>query len=137
MKSLCSVKGKISENFCFESMDLGMFDTFFPSLKARAQLEEIMFDMSRYNRNNERYVIPMHRKNVWNNKWMQDPRKHFLQVSHHDPSAKYKKGWGSLKRNRGLTLFYCCKILRHCWHKDKVERRRTMRKKVCKNESNN
>jgi hypothetical protein len=77
MKSLCSVKGKISRNFCFESMDLGMFDKFHPSLKTRVQLEERRFDMSRSDRNNEIYVIPMHRKNVWTNKWMQDPRKNF------------------------------------------------------------
>jgi hypothetical protein len=36
MKALCSVKGNISGNFCFESMDLGMFDKFCPSLKNRA-----------------------------------------------------------------------------------------------------
>jgi hypothetical protein len=77
---LCSDKGKISENFCFERMDLGMLDRFCPSLKTRAQLEERRFDMSRSNRNSERYVIPMHRKNVWTNTWMQDPRKKFLQV---------------------------------------------------------
>ena len=50
-------------------MDLGMFDKFCSSLKIRAHLEEIRFDMSRSDRNNERYVIPMHRKNVWTNKW--------------------------------------------------------------------
>jgi hypothetical protein len=43
--------------------------------------------MSRYEINNERYVIPKHRKNVWTNKWMQDPRKNFLQVSYYDSSA--------------------------------------------------
>ena len=48
-------------------MDLGMFDKFCPSLKTRAQLEDKRFDMSR---SNEIYVIPMHRKNVWTNKWM-------------------------------------------------------------------
>jgi hypothetical protein len=73
-------------------------------LKIRAQLEERRFDMSRYDRNNERYV-----KNVWTNKWMQDPRKNFLQVSYYDPSAQYRKGWGSFKRKRGLTLFYSCR----------------------------
>jgi hypothetical protein len=36
MKALCSIKGKISGNFCFESMDLGMFDKKIPSLKTRA-----------------------------------------------------------------------------------------------------
>jgi hypothetical protein len=34
--------------------------------------------MSRSDRNNETYVINMHRKNVWTNKWMQDPRENFL-----------------------------------------------------------
>jgi hypothetical protein len=47
-----------------------MFDKCYPSLKNRAQLEERRFVMSRSDRNNERYVIPMHRKNVWTNKWM-------------------------------------------------------------------
>jgi hypothetical protein len=79
------------------------------SLKTRAQLEERRFDMSRSDKNSERYVIPMHRKNVWTNKWMQDPRKNFLQVSYHDPSAQYRKGWGSFKRKRGLTLCYSCR----------------------------
>ena len=59
-------------------MDLGTFDIFFPSLKNRAQLEERRFDMSRSDRNDERYVIPMHGKNVWTNKWMQYPRKNFF-----------------------------------------------------------
>jgi hypothetical protein len=94
-------------------MDLGMFDKKIPSLKTRAQLEERRFYMSRSDRNNERYVIPMHRKNVWTNKWMQDPRKNFLQVSHYDPSAQYKKGWGSFKRKRGLTLCYSCRRSGH------------------------
>jgi hypothetical protein len=44
---------------------------------------------------------------------MQDPRKNFLQVHHCDPSAQYKKGWGSFKRKRGLTLCYSCKRLGH------------------------
>ena len=69
--------------------------------------------MNRSNRNNQRYVIPMHRKNVWNNKWMQDPRKNFLQVHHYDPSAQYRKGWGSFNRKRGLTLCYSCRRLGH------------------------
>jgi hypothetical protein len=90
-------------------MDLGMFDRFFPSLKTRAELEERRLDMSRSDKKSERYVIPMHRKNVWTNKWMQDPRKNFLQVSYCDPSAQYKKGWGSFKRKRGLTLCYSCR----------------------------
>jgi hypothetical protein len=72
---LCSDKGKISEKIYFERMDLGMFNRFGPSLKTRVQLEERIFDMNRSDKNNERYVIPMHRKNCWTNKWMQDPRK--------------------------------------------------------------
>jgi hypothetical protein len=54
-------------------MDLGMLDRFCLSLKTRALLDEIKFDM-----NNDRYVIPMHRKNVWTKRWMQDPRNHLL-----------------------------------------------------------
>jgi hypothetical protein len=102
-------KGKISGIFFFKSMDLGMFDKFCPRLKSRAQLDEINFDLSRSDRNNERYVIPMHRKNVWTNEWMQDPRKIFLQVSYYDPSAQYRKYWGSFKRKRGLNLCYSCR----------------------------
>jgi hypothetical protein len=90
-------------------MDLGMFDNFCPSLKTRAQLEERRFDMSRSDKSNERYVIPMHINNFWTNKWMQDPRNIFLQVSYCDPSAQYRKGWGSFKRKRGLNLCYSCK----------------------------
>jgi hypothetical protein len=56
-------------------MDLGMFDKFCPS---REQLEERRFDINRSNKNNEICVIPMHRKNVWTNQWMQDTRKNFL-----------------------------------------------------------
>ena len=85
-------------------MDLGMSNRFCPSLKTRAQLEERRLDMNRSNKNSEIYVIPMHRKNVWTTKWMQDPRKNFLHVSYYDPSAQYRKGWGSFKRKRGLTL---------------------------------
>jgi hypothetical protein len=50
----------------------------------------------------------MHKKNFWTNKWMQDPRNNLcrLQIHHFDPSAQYKKGWGSFKRKRGLTLCY-------------------------------
>jgi hypothetical protein len=79
-------------------MDVGMFDKFCPRLKTRAQLEEIIFDMNRSDGNNESYVIHMHRKNVWTNKWMQDPRNNFLMDSYCDPSAQYRKGWGSFKR---------------------------------------
>jgi hypothetical protein len=78
-------------------MDLGIFDTFHPSLKTRAHIEERRCDMKRSDRNNERYVITMHRKNFWTNKWMQDPRKNFFHVHHCDPVAQYRKGWGSFK----------------------------------------
>jgi hypothetical protein len=84
---LCSEKGKISENFCFERIDLGLSNRFCPILKTREQLEEIRFVMSRSDKNSEIYVISMHRKNIWINKWMQDPRKNFLQVSYCDPSV--------------------------------------------------
>jgi hypothetical protein len=89
-------------------MDLGMFNIFGPSLKTRAQLEERRYDMNRSDKNSEIYVIHMHRKNYWTNKWMQDPRKNFLQVHHCDPSAQYRKSWVSFKRKRGLTLCYSC-----------------------------
>jgi hypothetical protein len=94
-------------------MDLGMFDRFCPSLKTRALIDERRIDVSRSDKNSEIYVIPMHRKNVRTNKWMQNPRKNFLQVSYHDPSAQYWKGWGSFKRRRGLNLCYSCKRLGH------------------------
>jgi hypothetical protein len=60
-----------------------MFDRICPILKTRELIDEIKFDMNR----SDRYVIPMHRKNVWTNKWMQDPRKNLLQSSCHDPGA--------------------------------------------------
>jgi hypothetical protein len=44
---------------------------------------------------------------------MQDPRNNFLYVSYCDPSAQYRKGWGSFKRMRGLTLCYSCRIPGH------------------------
>jgi hypothetical protein len=44
---------------------------------------------------------------------MQDPRNNFLQVSYYDPSVQYRKGWGSFKRKRGLTLCYNCIIPGH------------------------
>ena len=59
-------------------MDLGMVDRFYPSLKTRTLINEQRFDISRSYKNSERYVIPMHRENVWTNKWMQDPRKNFV-----------------------------------------------------------
>jgi hypothetical protein len=55
-----------------------MFDNIYPRLKTRELIEERRFDMSRSEKNSENYVIPMYRKNVWTNKWMQDPRKNFL-----------------------------------------------------------
>ena len=55
-----------------------MFNRVCPSLKSRALIDEIRFDMSRFDKNNDRYVIPMHRKNAWTNKWMQDPRNNFF-----------------------------------------------------------
>ena len=42
-----------------------------------------------------------------------DPRKNFLQVSYHDPSVQYRKGWESFKRKRGLTLCYSYRRPRH------------------------
>ena len=68
-------------------MDLGMFDRFYPSLKNRALINERRFHLCISDKNSEIYVTPMHRKNVWTNKWMQDPRKSFLQASHLDPGA--------------------------------------------------
>ena len=68
-------------------MDLGMFNKICPSLKTRVSIDEIIFDINRSDKNSERYVIPMHRKNVWTNEWMQNPRKNLLQVSSYDPSA--------------------------------------------------
>ena len=67
-------------------MNLSMFNRFCPSLKNRAQLEE-RFDLNKFDRDSKRYVIPMHRKNFWTNKWMQDPRKNFLHVHHCDPKS--------------------------------------------------
>ena len=81
-----------------------MFDKICSSLKTRALIEERRLDMSRSDKNSERYVIPMHRKNVWTNEWMQESRKYLLQVSYHDPSVQYRKGWESFKIKRGLTL---------------------------------
>jgi hypothetical protein len=57
-----------------------MFDRFCPSLKTRAQLEEIRFDLNKFDRVSERYVIPMNKENFWTNKWMQDPRKNFCRL---------------------------------------------------------
>jgi hypothetical protein len=67
------------EIFFFESMNIGMFDIFCSNLNVRAQLEE-RFDLNKLDRNREKYVIPMHRKNFWTNKWMQEPRKNFCRL---------------------------------------------------------
>jgi hypothetical protein len=80
-------RSKTSENICFNSMDLGMFDIVYPNLKTRVLVDERRFDMSRSNKNSERYVIPMHKKNVWTNKWMKDPRNNLMQFIPYDPSV--------------------------------------------------
>jgi hypothetical protein len=51
-------------------MDLGMFYMICPSLETRALVEERRFDRSISDKNSERYVIPMHRKNVWTKECM-------------------------------------------------------------------
>jgi hypothetical protein len=61
-------------------MDLGIFDRSCPGLKTRAQLEESSFDMNRFDRNGERYVIHMHRNNFWTNKWVQEPRTNICRL---------------------------------------------------------
>ena len=78
-----------------------MFDRFCPSLKTRVLIDETRFDMSRSNKNSEKYVIAMHIKNAWTNKCMQDPRNKCFHISYHDTSAQYRKGWGSFERKRG------------------------------------
>jgi hypothetical protein len=62
-------------------MNLSMFDRFCPSLKTRVLIDKRRFDMSRSDKNSEKYVIPMHRKDIWTNKCMHDPRNIFLQVA--------------------------------------------------------
>ena len=47
-----------------------MFDRLYPSMKARAQLEERVY-LNKFDRNREKYVIPMHKNSFWTNKWMQ------------------------------------------------------------------
>jgi hypothetical protein len=47
-----------------------MFDRVCPSLKTRVLVDERRFDISRFDKNSERYVIPMYRKNVCTNKCM-------------------------------------------------------------------
>jgi hypothetical protein len=56
-----------------------MFNRLCPILKAREQLKE-KDDLSKFNGNEERYVILMHRKNFWTNKWMQEPRIFFSRL---------------------------------------------------------
>jgi hypothetical protein len=51
-------------------MDLGLLNRVCPILKARSLLDERRFDMSRSDKNSERYIIPMQRKNVWTKEWM-------------------------------------------------------------------
>jgi hypothetical protein len=64
-----------------------MFDRFCPSLKTRVLMNERRFAINRSDKNSERYVIPMHRKNLWTNKWMHEYRKNLLQVISYDSSA--------------------------------------------------
>jgi hypothetical protein len=45
-----------------------MFDRLCPSFKNRALIDKIKFHMNISDRYSDRYVIPMHRKNVWTNK---------------------------------------------------------------------
>jgi hypothetical protein len=90
-----------------------MFHRFCPSFKTRALIDERKFDMNRFDKYSDRYVIPMHRKNVWTNKWMQDPIKSVLQARHHDLGVQYKRIWGTSKRKRGLTLCYSCRRSGH------------------------
>jgi hypothetical protein len=92
-----------------------MFDRFSSSLKIRAQLEERRFDLNIFDKNSERYVIPMHRNNFLTNRWVQEPRTNYcrLQVHHCDPTTQYRRGWGSFKRKRGLALYYNCRRSGH------------------------
>jgi hypothetical protein len=70
LESFVLYRSKISGIFCFDNMDLARLDRFYPNLKTRVLIDERRFDMSRFDRNSEKYVIPMHRKNVWTNKCM-------------------------------------------------------------------
>jgi hypothetical protein len=65
-----------------------MFNRVYTSSKTRVLIDEGRFDINRSDKNSERYVIPRHRKNVWTNKWMQDPRENLFQVSSYDHSAQ-------------------------------------------------
>ena len=55
---MCSGKGNISGNVFFESMNLIMFDRFFPRLETRAQLEERV-DLNKLDRNREKITFPL------------------------------------------------------------------------------
>jgi hypothetical protein len=63
---LCFDKRKISEIFGSESMNLSTFNRLCPSLKAMALLKERV-DLTKFNGNEEIYVIPMQRKIFWTN----------------------------------------------------------------------
>ena len=41
-----------------------MFNRFCPSSKTRVMVDERRFDMNKFNKNSEIYVIAMHRKNI-------------------------------------------------------------------------
>jgi hypothetical protein len=56
-KSFVLCRSKISGNFCFKSMDLGMFDRFCHSLETRVLIDERRFDMRRSDKNSEIYVF--------------------------------------------------------------------------------
>jgi hypothetical protein len=60
-------------------MNLDLCDNVCPSLNGREQLEERV-DLNKFDRNREIYVIPMHRKSFWTNKWMHEPRKNFCRL---------------------------------------------------------
>jgi hypothetical protein len=90
-------------------MDLGMFDRFCPSLETRDLIDERKFDMNR----SDRYVIPMHERMSRLTSGCKILERNFLQTRYHNPSAQYKRGWGSFKRKRGLTLCNSCRRPRH------------------------
>jgi hypothetical protein len=76
-------------------MNLGMLDRFCPSLKTRALLDGRT--SYRFDNNNDRYVIPIHRKNFWTNQWMQDPRKNFCRLDTMTLVRSTKEVGGHLK----------------------------------------
>jgi hypothetical protein len=69
-KGFVLCRSNISGIFFFKSMDTGMFYRFYPRLKTRVFIDERRFDMNKSDKTSEKYVIPMHRKNVWTNKYM-------------------------------------------------------------------